>query len=114
MWGLVLFCIQPQAAKQYEWIFLSGLEWPQGYNQNIGKPDNLRWSRDEYSDEFFHRIDNALPEQELNEAFITDDAGSTIYLTEAAEVFVTFIHEERDTKNLLVFLPLTQIIRANT
>jgi LruC domain-containing protein len=84
---------------QYVWQFLSGQPWPGGYNQNIGKPNDLIWSRNEYTDEFFARINNALPESELNEAFITDDAGSTIHLTEDAEVFVTFIHEGAGFKN---------------
>jgi LruC domain-containing protein len=84
---------------QYVWQFLSGQPWPDGYNQNIGKPNNLIWSRDEYTDDFFQRVNNALPESELNEAFITDDEGSTIHLTEQAEVFVTFIHEGAGYKN---------------
>lgn len=88
-----------QVNGQYVWEFLSGQEWPNGYNQNIGKPDNLIWSRGEYTDDFFQRINNALPESELNEAFITDDAGSTIYLEETGEVFVTFIHEGAGYKN---------------
>lgn len=88
---------------RYYWQFLSGQEWPNGYNQNIGKPDNLLWARSEYSEDFFKRIDNALPERELNEAFITDDQGSTIHLTEEAEVFVTFIHEGAGYKNSFGF-----------
>lgn len=83
----------------YIWTFLSGQPWPGGYNQNTGKPTNLTYARDEYSSEFFQRINNALPERELNEAFITDDAGSTIHLTEEAEVFVTFIHEGAGYRN---------------
>ncbi len=85
--------------NQYVWQFLSGQPWPTGYNRNIGKPDNLMWSRNEYSNDFFERINNALPESELNEAFITDDAGSTIYLKEDGEVFVTFIHEGAGYRN---------------
>lgn len=88
---------------QYVWQFLSGQPWPQGYNRNIGKPNNMSWSRNEYSDDFFQRINNALPESELNEAFITDDSGSTIYLTETAEVFVTFIHEGAGYRNSFGF-----------
>jgi hypothetical protein len=42
-------------------------------------------------------------EQELNEAFITDDNGSTIHLTEEAEMFVTFIHEGAGYKTRLFF-----------
>ena len=74
MWGLALLCFQTQATEQengkYVWQFLSGQEWPQGYNRNIGKPDDLLWSRNEYTDDFFERIHNALPESELNEAFL--------------------------------------------
>jgi hypothetical protein len=92
-----------QSGGQYTWQFLSGQSWPDGYNQNIGKPDNLMWSRSEYTDDFFERINNALPESELNEAFITDDVGSTIYLAETAEVFVTFIHEGAGYKNAFGF-----------
>ena len=107
MWGLALLCFQTHATEQkngkYVWQFLSGQEWPQGYNQNIGKPDNLLWSRNEYTDDFFQRINNALPERELNEAFITDDNGSTIHLTEQAEVFVTFVHEGAGYKNSFGF-----------
>jgi len=84
---------------EYVWRFLSGKPWPEGYNQNIGKPDNLIWARSEYSNDFFQRISNALPESSLNEAFITDDAGSTIHLAEQAEVFVTFIHEGAGYRN---------------
>ncbi|WP_223858441.1 hypothetical protein [Salinimonas profundi] len=40
-----------------------------------------------------------MPESELNEAFITDDAGSTVYLKEEGEVFVTFLHEGADYQN---------------
>lgn len=88
---------------QYVWNFLSGKPWPEGYNQNIGKPDNLIWARNEYSSDFFQRISNALPESQLNEAFITDDEGSTIHLTEDAEVFVTFIHEGAGYRNSFGF-----------
>ena len=88
---------------QYVWQFLSGQPWPGGYNQNLGKPNYLTWNRDEYSDDFFDRINNALPESEINEAFITDDAGSTIHLTEQAEVFVTFIHEGAGYRNAFGF-----------
>jgi len=84
---------------EYQWIFLTEQPWPLGYQQNIGKPDNLVWSYDEYSPDFFARINNALPEAEINEAFLTDDSGSTISLTEEAEVFVTFIHEGAGYKN---------------
>ena len=65
IWGLTLLCFQPHATEQenggYVWEFLSGQEWPQGYNRNIGKPDNLLWSRNEYTDDFFQRINNAFP-----------------------------------------------------
>lgn len=88
---------------QYVWQFLSEQPWPEGYNRNTGKPSNLMWSRDEYSDDFFQRINNALPESALNEAFITDDEGSTIYLEQRAEVFVTFIHEGAGYKNAFGF-----------
>lgn len=88
-----------QVNGQYVWTFLSGQPWPIGYQQNIGKPDNLIYSRNEYSSDFFARINNALPESELNEAFITDDAGSTISLNEEAEVFITFIHEGAGYRN---------------
>ncbi|TPV54304.1 LruC domain-containing protein [Aestuariibacter sp. GS-14] len=77
---------------QYVWQFLNGEAWPQGYNQSTGKPDNVVFI-DTYPTEFFDRIANALPEAELNEAFIIDDAGSTIHLAEEGEVFVTFLHE---------------------
>ena len=88
-----------QVNGQYVWQFLSGQPWPAGYQQNIGKPTNLIYARGEYSSDFFARINNALPESELNEAFITDDAGSTIHLTEEAEVFITFIHEGAGYRN---------------
>ena len=84
---------------EYQWTFLSGQSWPMGYQQNIGKPDNLVWHYNDYSDDFFARINNALPESSINEAFLTDDSGSTISLTEEAEVFVTFIHEGAGYKN---------------
>ena len=83
----------------YQWQFLSGQAWPGGYNRNTGKPEQMIWARDEYSAEFYQRINNALPESKINEAFLTDDSGSTITLVEDAEVFVTFIHEGAGYKN---------------
>ena len=83
----------------YSWQFLSGQEWPNGYNRNTGKPDNLTWARNEYSNEFFDRINNALPERALNEAFVTDDEGTTITMSEEGEVFITFIHEGAGYRN---------------
>ena len=88
-----------QVNGDYVWVFNTQLPWPFGYQQDIGKPDALTYHRDEYSPEFFQRINNALPERELNEAFITNDDGSTIHLTEEAEVFVTFIHEGAGYRN---------------
>lgn len=87
----------------YSWTFLSGQPWPNGYYQDIGKPKNMVWARDEYSDAFFERINNALPERELNEAFVTDDAGATVTLTQEAEVFITFIHEGAGYRNSFGF-----------
>lgn len=83
----------------YQWEFLSGQAWPAGYNRNTGKPNDLIWARDEYSADFYERINNALPESQINEAFLTDDTGSTITLVEDAEVWVTFIHEGAGYKN---------------
>lgn len=91
---------------EYVWSFLSGQPWPLGYNQNNGKPDNLIWARNEYPRDFFKLITNALPESEINEAFLTGDNGSTITIkpgTEDAEVFVTFIHEGAGYKNSFGF-----------
>ncbi|MCF2856559.1 LruC domain-containing protein [Pseudoalteromonas sp. SMS1] len=88
-----------QVDGQYVWQFQSGQPWPTGYNQNTGKPDDLIYTRDQYSSDFFQRISNALPEARVNEAFITGDAGSTIHLNEEAEVFITFIHEGAGYKN---------------
>jgi len=84
---------------QYQWTFLTGELWPSGYQQNIGKPDDVAWHYNDYNADFFERINNALPEASINEAFLTDDTGSTISLTEEAEVFVTFIHEGAGYKN---------------
>jgi LruC domain-containing protein len=92
-----------QENGRYVWQFLSGQAWPEGYNQDIGKPDNMLWSASEYTNDFYARINNALPESELNEAFISDDEGSTIHLDETAEVFVTFIHEGAGYKNSFGF-----------
>ncbi|NKC17566.1 LruC domain-containing protein [Pseudoalteromonas galatheae] len=85
--------------SNYVWQFNSGQPWPLGYNQATGKPDQLTYARGEYTPEFFKRIANALPESRVNEAFITGDQGSTIHLTEDAEVFITFIHEGAGYKN---------------
>ena len=85
--------------NEYIWAFLSGEPWPSGYNQSTGKPDNLTYARSLYPSDFFTRISNALPESHVNEAFLTDDSGSNITLTEEAEVFVTFIHEGAGYKN---------------
>lgn len=84
---------------QYVWNFFTGQSWPAGYNQNTGKPDSVAWHYDDYDSEFFQRINNALPEAHVNEAFMTDDSGSTISLSQEAEVFVTFIHEGAGYKN---------------
>lgn len=83
----------------YVWDFLSGQQWPNGYNQNTGKPDNLSWRYNDYPAEFFARINNALPEAAVNEAFMTNDSGSNIHLKEQAEVFVTFLHEGAGYRN---------------
>ncbi|QIZ78825.1 LruC domain-containing protein [Ferrimonas lipolytica] len=88
-----------QVNNQYVWEFLSGENWPIGYNQNTGKPDTLAWHYNDYSPEFFARINNALPEARVNEAFMTTDDGSNVTLTEEAEVFITFIHEGAGYKN---------------
>ncbi len=90
----------------YVWSFLSGMPWPLGYNQNTGKPDDLVWARDEYPNEFFTAISNALPESEINEAFLTGDDGATITIKPGvvdAEVFITFIHEGAGYKNSFGF-----------
>jgi len=88
---------------EYVWNFLSGQAWPNGYDQNTGKPDNLIYARDSYPADFFSRISNALPESHVNEAFLTDDSGSNITLKEEGEVFVTFIHEGAGYKNSFGF-----------
>ncbi|WNC70666.1 LruC domain-containing protein [Thalassotalea psychrophila] len=90
----------------YVWSFLSGSPWPLGYDQNTGKPDDLIWAKDEYPADFFTLINNALPESEVNEAFLTGDAGSTITIkpgVEEAEIFITFIHEGAGYKNSFGF-----------
>lgn len=84
---------------KYQWQFFTQKPWPQGYNQATGKPEGLTYARDEYPRGFFDRIKNALPEAEVNEAFMTDSDGGTIHLTEEAEVFITFIHEGAGYKN---------------
>lgn len=84
---------------EYVWTFLSDQPWPIGYQQSTGKPDDLVWSYNEYDSDFFSRINNALPESTINEAFLTDDKGSTVSLNQEAEVFVTFIHEGAGYKN---------------
>jgi LruC domain-containing protein len=102
---VILMCFSSQIfaleieSGQYQWSFLSGSAWPQGYNQSIGKPNNLIWGYNDYSSEFFDRINNALPESHVNEAFLTDDTGANIHLIEEGEVFITFIHEGAGYKN---------------
>ncbi|GEA08097.1 LruC domain-containing protein [Alteromonas sp. KUL42] len=83
---------------QYVWRFASDQAWPNGYELTTGKPDELVYISS-YPNDFFDRIANALPESELNEAFITDDAGSTIHLIEDGEVFITFLHEGAGYRN---------------
>ena len=104
---LILLSYSTLATEQengdYVWQFLSGQPWPVGYEQNIGKPDNLLWGASEYTTDFFARINNALPESDLNEAFITDDCGSIVDLDEEAEVFVTFVQESTGYKNSFGF-----------
>ncbi|BFT31328.1 LruC domain-containing protein [Alteromonas sp. D210916BOD_24] len=88
---------------KYQWQFLTNKPWPQGYQQSTGKPDDLMYARDDYPKDFFKRIQNALPESHVNEAFMTDSEGATIHLTERAEVFITFIHEGAGYKNSFGF-----------
>lgn len=88
-----------QVDGEYVWEFLSGLPWPYGYDQNTGKPENLTWNKNDYPADFFDRINNALPEARVNEAFLTDDIGSNITLKEEGEVFITFLHEGAGFKN---------------
>ncbi|MEP7705681.1 LruC domain-containing protein [Paraglaciecola sp. 25GB23A] len=84
---------------EYVWTFLNGEPWPVGYQQDIGKPNNLTWNFNDYPADFFARINNALPERAINKAFLTDDAGSTISLVEEGEVFITFVHEGAGYRN---------------
>ncbi|WP_394221572.1 LruC domain-containing protein [Alteromonas gracilis] len=88
-----------QVNGKYQWQFFTEKPWPEGYNQATGKPEGLTYARNEYPKDFFKRIKNALPESEVNEAFMTDSDGATIHLTEEAEVFITFIHEGAGYKN---------------
>lgn len=97
--GASIISATEQENGQYIWSFLSGQPWPLGYDQNTGKPDNLLYARDQYPAEFFQRIQNALPESRVNEAFMTDDSGSNIHLKEDGEVFITFLHEGAGYKN---------------
>ncbi len=84
---------------KYQWEFLSNEEWPIGYNKNTGKPSNMTWDYSSYPADFFSRINNALPEAKVNEAFLTSDAGANITLQEEGEIFVTFLHEGAGYKN---------------
>jgi len=88
-----------QENGSYSWQFLSAQPWPGGYNQSSGKPESLSYHYSDYPSEFFDRVNNALPEYHINEVFLTDDAGANIFLTEDAEVFITFIHEGAGYKN---------------
>jgi len=85
--------------NEYVWSFLTEAPWPSGYTQNTGKPDNMSWHYEDYPRAFFDRINNALPEREVNEAFLADDSGINITLVEAGEVFVTFLHEGAGYRN---------------
>ena len=95
------FAVQQNNQGTYEWTFFTGKNWPGDYAQATGKPSShhLSYARNEYPNDFFQRINNALPEQSINEAFLTDDDGANITLTEEAEVFITFIHEGAGYKN---------------
>lgn len=102
--GLLTFITHKAKATEqvdgsYVWSFLSGQAWPAGYNQSTGKPENLIWTYEQYGSDFFSRINNALPEATVNEAFLTNDAGSNITLVEEAEIFITFIHEGAGYRN---------------
>ncbi|MDM7859320.1 LruC domain-containing protein [Alteromonas sp. ASW11-36] len=87
----------------YQWQFLSGQPWPLGYDQSTGKPEGMSWAKNDYPQDFFERIRNALPESAINEAFLTDDDGANIHLVEDGEVFVTFIHEGAGYRNSFGF-----------
>lgn len=104
VWGISLGAAATNYVDgEYVWQFLSGENWPIGYDQNTGKPDDLVWAKNEYPSEFFSRINNALPESYVNEAFLTDDSGSNITLQDEAEVSITFIHEGAGYKNSFGF-----------
>jgi len=77
----------------YTWTFGSGQAWPNGYNTSSGKPNNIINASGEYSSELYNRINLSLPESRVNEAYLTDDLGSNIYLSQGADVYLTFLHE---------------------
>ena len=76
--------VEVDASGNYVWRFLSGLPWPGGYDATTGKPQNMLYARNEYSADFFTRVNTALPESRVNTNFLTSDVGSNITLIEAA------------------------------
>ncbi|PCJ19410.1 MAG: hypothetical protein COB04_05815 [Gammaproteobacteria bacterium] len=88
-----------QVGSSYVWTFFTDQSWPTGYNQSTGTPDQITNVVGSYPSVFFDRINNALPESEVNELFLVDDSQSNIHLEEEAEVFITFLHEGAGYKN---------------
>ncbi len=88
---------------KYQWHFLTGEQWPIGYQQATGKPLDLSYARSEYDPAFFERLSNALPEARVNESYLTGNEGANIKLLHDAEISITFLHEGAGYKNALGF-----------
>jgi LruC domain-containing protein len=83
------------------WNFISGKNWPEGYNKDTGKPQGMVYNQ--YPKALIERINAALPESHVNYALLTDDEGSNITLNQEADVFVSFIHEGAGYLNSLCY-----------
>jgi LruC domain-containing protein len=86
-----------------------GLAWDYFFGNDVesydyrGIPKQLNANKKNISDELWQKITASIPEKKdirsVNPAYITNDAGANIYLDEAGEVFVTFLHEGAGYKN---------------
>lgn len=77
------------------------------FSTPYGVPDYLMPQNDPISSAFLNDIDNALPEQapvpDYHPEYLASSMETNTVLTEAADVWVTFVHEGAGYKNVLGF-----------
>jgi len=74
---------------------------------SIGYPDYLESERDQIDQDFLVRVQKTLPERvkipEIHPEFFGNDIQTNVVLTEAADVYVTFLAEGAGYRNVLGF-----------